>query len=170
MPNWCEGSLKVRGKPADILRFVKEGLNVYTDSMDAPMDKDLWLKIKNYGNEVIIFFDYNNIPKYSSIYIEGTVRAFILWESLNDIFVDVTKQIEMVPFGFKQAWGINPEEFVPIADKYDLDIRLYGIENGMGFVQDYEILDRGQNIINRAPIYASYDEYEWDCPFPWMGG
>lgn len=30
MPNWCEGSLRIRGKYEDVIRFFKEGINAYT--------------------------------------------------------------------------------------------------------------------------------------------
>ena len=34
MPNWCEGTLKVRGEFADVKRWVEENLSVYRTEIE----------------------------------------------------------------------------------------------------------------------------------------
>lgn len=173
MPNWCKGSMKLRGKPENILRFVKEGLDLYVGDNSDLVDKSVWLDIQQYGSgNIEVFFINKNIPPYELIHINGTSRAFIRSDECSGIFMDLSENPEtiIVVLAIKQAWGYRPAEFRDIAKKYEIDIRLYGIEQGMGFVEDYEILDNGDTFNDLGPVYDSYDDFRWNCPFPWIGG
>ena len=35
MPNWCEGTLKIRGEKENILSFIKEGTNILKRYMEC---------------------------------------------------------------------------------------------------------------------------------------
>lgn len=174
MPNWCEGSLKLKGKPMDILRFIKEGLNVYEHDFRAPgehtsivMDKDKWLEIVENENIAEVYFDRDDI------YIEGTQRAFInlVYTGLvkRECVIDLKKEIEICVLHISQAWGFKEDDWVEIAKKYNLDIRLTGIEQGMGFMEDLIITKDGE-VTDLSPAYESYADYEWNCPIPFLGG
>lgn len=170
MPNWCEGSLKLRSKGVDILRFIKEGLNVYEN--DTPIEKDKWLEIKDNNNEVEIFFNRD------TIYVEGTNRAFInnrysinpYYEEYFVLHKDSDDEVLCLPVS--QAWGFRTGEWIAIAEKYGLNIWLYGVEQGIGFVESYRIdLFEGEaHFIDMSPTYKNYKDFLWRCPIPWLGG
>lgn len=174
MPNWCEGSLKLRGKPMDILRFIKEGINVYeydyrsfSEPTSTVLDKDKWMEFDEDENSAIVYFNKDDI------YIEGTKRAFINLAygglAKRECYVDMKKETEVCVLHISQAWGFEATEWIEIAKKYNLDIRLTGIEQGMGFMQDLIITKDGE-VTDLSPNYKDYDDFEWSCPIPFLGG
>ena len=165
MPNWCEGTLKVRGNPQNILRFINEGLNVYTVN-DEKLDKKEWLEIHDNGGSFEVFFNKKDI------YVEGTKRAFINLSSISNEYVDINKkaEFEVCCFAVSQAWGFKKEDWMAIAKKYCIDIKLYGIERGMGFVEDWLITDCGETFIDNSPVFEDYKDFLWNCPIPFLGG
>lgn len=179
MPNWCEGSLKLRGKYADILRFFEEGVNAYKydDSKNMKnisglstklIPKEEWCEIEEFDGETIIS---NKLESAGWIYIEETKRAFIeedycsysIYRGKND-----TDCIFALPF--KQAWGIRQQDWIDIAKKYNLEIKIFGIESGAGFWCTFHVLKDGVIMENNFQQYQDYKDYVWNCPLPWMGG
>lgn len=174
MPNWCEGSLKLKGDPKDILRFINEGLNVYEYDYRAlherssnVMDKSKWMSIVDNTDSVEIYFDHDEI------YVEDTQRAFInlVYTGLakRELYIDKHKNPEICVMHVSQAWGFRDENWIEIAKKYNLDIRLTGIEQGMGFMEDL-IITRDGEVTDLSPSYKDYDDFEWNCPIPFLGG
>lgn len=159
MPNWIKGTMKLRGKRENIKRFFKEGL-----------DASSWLKPEDRENQVIddsegseLDFSFRNEP-----HIKGTRRAFITDENAY-----MVEDEGVVCVDVKQAWSFNADrenedlkKWKSISDEYDLDIKLFGIESGMEFEQEIIILR------NRRPIITEkqYEDWEWECKFPNMGG
>ncbi len=91
MPNWCEGSLKVRGRLKDVKRFFLENIknNANAKEGDVPV-------IDRSSCEDEFFIEFGNEP-----YINGTTRAFILSD-----FVEMhEKEYGTACVNFKQAWG-----------------------------------------------------------------
>lgn len=168
MPNWCTGSLKLKGNGNNILRFIKEKLNVYETLAETPLDKKEWLKIEEDDNEVNVYFHKDDI------YIEDTNRAFLnLSYDMHGptwFIIDKDKPVDVCAFLVSQAWGFRISDWTQIAKEYDLDIKLYGIECGAGFVEDYIITDHGETVIDNSPQFTDCDDYAWNCPFPWIGG
>ena len=171
MPNWCEGTIKIRGKTENIVKWLKEGLNKYEFDYETnelkPIDKDIWQYIHEEDGIISIELDLDS--RGQDVAIEETTRAFItsdqVWnlgtnESLNPI----------IYLNFRQAWGIRPIEFVKLAKKYKLDFNLYGIERGAGRIDAYEIFNNGEAVVDNSKIFAFYSDFFWECPFPWMGG
>ena len=66
----------------------------------------------------------------------------------------------------RQAWDFPEEEWTEISKKYDVDLRLYGIERGMQFCQELEII-KGEVKLSKEKKYKNWD---WECPFPYLGG
>lgn len=66
----------------------------------------------------------------------------------------------------KQAWSFDTDQWVAISKKYDLDIRLFGFECGMQFMQSIEIIN-GELTIDEC---IECDDYVWECPMPLLGG
>lgn len=151
MPNWCEGSLKIRGEKEKVMKFFKEGLDVTGE------DERAGRKIQDF----VGFYD-DCVAVDGVVYINGTSRAFI--EPSEFYWNEDGIQLETITI--KQAWDIEPEDFLSIAKKYGIDIRIQAFEKGMEFARDVEIV--GGEITKDETI--KYDDYIWDCPMPNMGG
>lgn len=153
MPNWIEGSLKLRGKNEGLKKFFTEFVEPSTfcgkeipDSYAKINEEEGWCEV-----------DIRNEPC-----IKGVHRAFLggndyaCWEdTYNIIVLDV-----------KQAWDFSAEEFAVISKECGLDIRLYGFECGMEFCREIEII-KGEITINNT---IEYDDWTWECPMPNLGG
>lgn len=170
MPNWCEGTLKVRGSTENIVKWLKEGLNKYEYNYETGeqklLDKNAWQYIHEEDGFVTIDLDLNS--RGHDAYVENTERAFVSSDQTWNLKAD--GEIEVLYLQFKQAWCIKPEEFAALAKQYQLDFNLYGIEMGMGFICEYEIFNHGEAIVDNTKTFKSYDDFLWYCPFPYMGG
>ena len=154
MPNWIEGTMKVRGKAENLMRLFENAFETL-DNGTYRADKDIYSESVDY-----------NIK--SSLYIEGSRRAFTS-QSFN-VYVDFN-EYQTVSFPVKQAWSWTPEEgseqrWINLAKKYGVDIRLQGFECGMQFYQDLEIVN-GEIVTDNV---VQYDDWEWECPMPNLGG
>ena len=156
MPNWIEGTMKLRGKREDIARFFREGL----EPSNWPKPEDRENQVVEHGNDEYLDFSFKNMP-----YIVGTRRAFI-----TDSSAEMEEDEGIVCVDVKQAWCFTTEgkvdEWKEISQKYNLDIRLYGIECGMAFTQEAIIVRGKSPIVNEK----RYEDWGWECPFPNMGG
>lgn len=151
MPNWIEGTMKLRGKRENIARFFREGLEDRKNKVTDNSGND-WLE-----------FSFKNKP-----YIIGTKGAFI-----KDSFIYMVGDDGVVSVDIKQPWAFATvseldglQRWMDISNKYNVDIRLYGIERGMEFTQEI-IIVRGKDPINNV---KQYEDWDWECPFPNMGG
>lgn len=183
MPNWVEGSLKLRGKYDDIMRFFEDGINVYqhkwdfekNESIESILDKSVWLRM---DESVISGRQHPSFPDglreceiYLSsdepyVYVEGTNRAFLDGDQY--IYVSERKDSDTVaPMRIRQAWDFRDENWVEIAKKYNCDVRLWGSECGMCFERIVDISRDGT--INMS-VTNKYSDWEWEAVFPWMGG
>ena len=151
MPNWCEGSLKIRGEKENIIKFFKEGLDV------TGTDKRAGRKIQEF-----VGFDEDCVVIEGIVYINDTKGAFI---EPSEFYLS-EDGLQLGTLTVKQAWDIDPEDFLSIAKKYSIDIRIQAFERGMKFARDVEIV--GGKITKDETI--EYDNYIWDCPMPNMGG
>ena len=159
MPNWIKGTMKLRGKREDIAKFFREGLdasewNVLRNKEDKIIDK---------SGDDYLEFEFKDEP-----HIVGTRRAFI-----TDDYAYMEKDEGIVCVDIKQAWSFNAtvdssdlERWKSISDKFNIDIRLFGIECGLEFTQEIIII-RGKEVIENV---KQYEDWEWECPFPNMGG
>lgn len=159
MPNWIEGTMKLRGKREDITRFFREGL----EPSNWPRPEDRENQVVENGDDKYLDFSFRNEP-----HIIGTRRAFI-----TDSGVEMEKDEGIVCVDIKQAWSFNAtsdssdiKEWKSISDKYNIDIRLFGIECGIEFTQEIIII-RGKEVIENV---KQYEDWKWECPFPNMGG
>lgn len=155
MPNWIEGTLKARGKRENIRRFFLEGCVILCDSGEkSPEDR---------SNDSRLWIDFHGSE---DIYIEDTRRAFI---SCDEVYMEEEEGVICV--NVRQAWAFDGQtgdldRWKAISDQFDIDIKLFGIERGMEFVQEVIILREGKNIVN----FKTYEDWDWECPFPCMGG
>lgn len=159
MPNWIKGTMKLRGKREDIRRFFREGL----DASNWPKPEDRENQVIDKSGDDYLDFSFHNEP-----HIKGTRRAFI-----TDDFMYMDDEEGVVCVDVKQAWAFDAgretkdlKNWKAISDKYNIDIKLFGIECGMQFTQEVIIIRGRRPIANER----EYEDWNWDCPFPNMGG
>ena len=151
MPNWSKGCLKVRGKAANVKKFVLEGLQ--------PVDF--------FGNALpkLELSDLGEVDTDKDCWIEGTTRGFV-----ENLYVDFSfvedDETFTATLDAKFAWAADAEELSALCKKYSVDMKLYAFEKGMGFNQDILIV-KGE-IINNLTI--NFEDYNWECICPTVGG
>lgn len=153
MPNWIEGTLKLRGASENLKRFFSEGL-----------ESSSWFGEETpLGDFVECDFDgeYCEVNLKNEPHVCNTRRAFITGS-----YVGWEKAYDTVAVEVKQAWSFDTDQWIAISKKYDLDIRLFGFECGMQFMQSIEII-KGELTIDEC---IECDDYVWECPMPLLGG
>ena len=151
MPNWSEGCLKVRGKAANVKRFILEGLK--------PVDF--------FGNDLpkLELSEIGEVDTENVCWIEGTDRGFVENLCVDFSFVDDDETFTAL-LDTKFACGVDAEELLTLCKKYSIDMKLYAFEKGMEFNQDILIVDG--EIINNLTI--KFEDYNWECLCPTVGG
>ena len=151
MPNWCAGTLRVRGRQKDLQNFVLKGLK--------PCDI--------FGNEHIKLEldELGYVCCNEKCWIEGTTRGFV-----NDLDVYFEEEeddsIQTIAIDAEFAWNINSEELLKVCQKYHVDMRIYAFEQGMEFNLEIEII----NGKITKDSYFAFQDYKWECICPNMGG
>ena len=156
MPNWIEGTLKLRGSTENLKRF-------FTDFLGSP---SYGIKPEKQIEE-LVETNFESTERWHEVdikdltYIKGTIRAFldpceVYWEG----------EQGTIALSVRQAWTFVPEEFAAISKECELDVRLFGFECGMEFCQEVEIIG-GEVIFDNT---IQYDDWYWECPMPRLGG
>jgi hypothetical protein len=150
MPNWIEGTMKVRGNSENLKNFIE-------NAIEANIGKN------EYGTDV----EYD-IP--DSSYIIGSRSAFVREQCYCYIDYSLDKnQTIIIPI--RQAWSFTPCEgaeqlWINLAKEYSVDLRLQGFECGAKFYQDFAVVN-GEITINEV---KHYEDWDWECPMPQLGG
>lgn len=156
MPNWCEGQLKIRGKIADLKNFVLNALE--------PVD----CTGANTG-EILITGEDDNFFETSyiehSVWLKDTRRHFCDIDSI-DVYADDPETPTILVVPMRAAWCIDADGLLVLCQKYNVDMKIQGFEQGGMFSQIIEIVDG--EIIQDETI--EYDDWDWDCPCPLLGG
>ena len=156
MPNWCEGTLKVRGTFENLKKFVMNGLQPVADlGCDTT-------PLEVFNNDETYFFA---ISHSSHLYIKHTHRHFCESKYI-EFCVDEPGEITILTLPMKAAWGMNANGLLNCCVEFHLDMKIQGFERGMEFSQIIEIVDG--SIIQDDEI--KYDNWNWDCPCPDLGG
>ena len=113
----------------------------------------------------ISYFNGNDEGCRGWTYVEDTKRAFISSGEIL-IYEDSSKNQIIGTCRINQAWTFEEDDWIDISKKYNVDVRLYGLECGMCFGTEMEIR-KGEVIFIKDIIY---DDWDWECPFPDMGG
>ena len=156
MPNWCEGTLKVRGTIKDLKNFVLNGLLPVKPigATKEPLSLD--------GEDETSLY-ISSVP--DTLYIKGTRRAFCEPDYI-EVYSNEPNDKKILTMPFKQAWAILSDNLLEVCKEFNIDMKIQGFERGMRFSQIVEIVDG--EIIQDEEI--KYDDWEWDCPCPDMGG
>lgn len=167
MPNWCEGNMRLRGKPEDILSFLKNELTCcgYNRGMMDVVERVPEFEEK-YGLIKLKFPEDMKDLLFKSIYIQGTRRNFAKDDEMSiEVDPDEDVTIAYIP-DFKAAWDIDPEPYVKKSKKYGIDIKIFGFEMGMQFERIVEVV-QGALVRNQK---IEHGNWRWDCAFPMLGG
>lgn len=149
MPNWCVGTLKVRGEKSNLERFVFEGLKPvgFLGDLKEPLNRDKW----------------GDIHTKESCWIEGTRRGFVRGLEL---YLSEIEDDGIIALDAEFAWCIDVEGLQKACQKYNVDMRMYAFEQGMQFNQEVEIIN-GEITIDDE---ITFDDYKWECICPDLGG
>jgi len=161
MPNWVEGTMKLRGRCENVERFLKEAV--------APLGYDVL------DEEGRIEFESTSACFSATIFGTHYLKEKGFWALIDggyDIFS--TEKSITACLRVRFAWSFvrdtdgedGIDKWKKLSKKYDLDFRLYGFERGGQFAQEL-IVERGKEPILKE---WGYKDWEWDCPFPYMGG
>ena len=154
MPNWICGDLKVRGTKENIKKFLIEGL-ISTGSKIRPeiIRDDTW--------------KFSIRSNTDFFYIKDTRRSFIEKEEIHTYINDWEDDEErVIVLEYKSAWGIDVVGLVNLSKEFNIDFKILGFELGMEFNQDVEIIKC--EVIKNEEI--TFDDYEWECIRPHIGG
>lgn len=149
MPNFAEGTIKLRGRAENIksaLKYMFKAVGNVTIEEDT-------------DGELITFTSSD-----SYFYINGTKRAFIDSKSFEIHLDDDFLIIELN--NFMQAWHAIPDDYTKISEKFNVDIKIFTFEQGMQFTQEIEI-SKGKIL---KDIVRKYDNYRWEVAFSNLGG
>lgn len=168
MPNWAEGSLKIRGSIKNIKRFLDEGIQKkVVNTFGKEMDEDI-VYFNDWSDECGIEYEYHFV---STSHIKHTSRAFIDPEIVKYgeyayLNGKSTEDIDTIALPFKQAWKAEAKSFEGISKEYGIDIAIHTFEKGAEFEQD--ILIEGGKIVKDEII--EYDNYLFESALPMLGG
>ena len=149
MPNWCVGTLKVRGKKSNIERFVFEGLKPvgFMGVEKEPLKQNEW----------------GDVHTKEDCWIEGTYRGFV--DGI-DVYLSELEDVDIIALDARFAWCVDTEGLQKACQKYKVDMRMYAFERGMQFNQEVEIIDGEITMDDKI----NFDDYKWECTFPELGG
>lgn len=156
MPNWCEGTLKVRGTIRDLKNFVLNGL-IPVDHFGREKET------LSFDGEDETSFYVLSVPH--TLYIKGTIRAFCEPDYI-DVSSDDSNDKAILTMPFKQAWAILANKLLEVCKEFNLDMKIQGFEKGQKFSQIIEIVDG--EICQDEEI--KYNDWYWECPCPDLGG
>ncbi|MDA2567487.1 hypothetical protein PDQ34_26640 [Bacillus cereus] len=157
MPNWCEGTFKVRGTKEDVRKFLLEALTPIPNGFFEQTPAEKIVEEDEY--EILI-------KSENTFHIKGTRRNFIE-SNIQHYFEDDEDKLEIcVLEDYKAAWGIDAAPLAILSKEYNVDIKIYAFEKGMEFNQDVEI-HKGEIIKN---VEIEFADYMWECINPNMGG
>ncbi len=168
MPNWAEGSLKIRGPIKNIKRFLDEGIQKKKlNTFGKEMDENI-VFFTDWSDECGIEYEYHFV---STSHIKHTWRAYIDPEIVKYgeyayLGGKSTEDINTIALSFKQAWRAEAKSFEKISKEYGIDIAIHTFEKGSEFEQD--ILIKDGEIVKDEII--EYDNYQFESALPMLGG
>lgn len=155
MPNWCQGTLKVRGEYDNLKAFLENALDecsYYGNPPEGPL------------LEVAEMPEYADITLRRMAHLKNTSRGFV--EEDTDILLEKKTEKQIIFLAAQFAWDIKTEELQWLSQEYGVDLKITAFERGAQFERDIEIV---QGFISLDSV-KEYQDYEWMCPCPTMGG
>ena len=127
MPNWCEGNIRVRGTYIKIVKFFKENLKALKYDKKGTI-QDIPVTVGKDSDYYTVICKPDDDCQ-DEFWINGTNRQFIDTKEIEliDYSDDEFQEIVICIDGFKGAWNIDLEHFGPMAEKYGVDIKIFGL-------------------------------------------
>lgn len=177
MPNWCFGCLKARGTKENLINFLDNGISMMkfsaTENSNVVINENFY-KLEDQDDDYyeIIW----QVSDHGWLYIKDTNRAFVddgcYWHPSR--LMKFYDNCWMLYFPINQAWNYRTEDWEELSEKYNINFRFYGIESGIGFTRDVEIINghAERDLTSRYQLNNAnyYDDFIWECPFPELGG
>lgn len=91
---------------------------------------------------------------------KGYAKKFDSLEEAEDV------PIQTIALDVEFAWAIRSDELLKVCQKYHVDMRIYAFERGMEFNLEIEII----NGKITKDSYFAFQDYNWECICPHMGG
>ena len=151
MPNWSKGCLKVRGKAANVKKFILECVKPIVPNSNGLLKLEI--------------SDLGEIESKGVCWIEGTKGGWVENLLVDFSFVEDDETFTAT-LDAKFAWAADAEELSALCKKYSVDMKLYAFEKSMRFNQD--ILIVGKEILRDNRI--AFEDYNWECICPTVGG
>lgn len=155
MPNWCQGTLKVRGEYDKLKAFLENALNECAYVGEPPEGPLL---------EVEEMSEYVYVTLRRMAHLKDTSRGFV--EEDTDILLEKKAGKQIIFLDAQFAWDIKTEELQWLSQEFGVDLKITAFEQGAQFERDIEIV---QGFISLDSV-KEYQDYEWMCPCPTMGG
>lgn len=155
MPNWCAGTLKVRGSFVNVKKFILEGMPPVSF-----LGEDRKLEIATEDETTFCISEIKD-----DLWLRGTRRHFCNPDYI-EVYADSPDETVTIALPFRAAWAIEAEKLLALCQNFDVDMKVQGFERGMEFSQIVEIVDK--KIVHDEEI--EYDDWTWDCPCPNLGG
>lgn len=162
MPNWCIGNLKIRGKVPDIMMFLNCGIYGYQfrliDNQELSVTER---KVEPYTID---------LPEGFKFYVQqGNIlktRVFIDPENILDEVCECLDEQIIVYIKIECPWRFPTSNFRNLSEDYQIDFAFYGFERGDCFNQDVEII---KGVVTKDK-YLTFNDYDWECISPTLGG
>lgn len=124
MPNWCAGTLRVRGTKENLTKFVLEGLRPVT----------------YIGQEIEpLKFDNCGCIECKRCWIKGTYRGFVVD---SHVYFDDLEDEEETTIGLDTefAWGISAEELLNSCKQYNVDMGIHALNVECSSIKSLKLL------------------------------
>lgn len=164
MPNWCEGNIRFCGTKKNIKNFIENEIVYVLPHGENPIEVKPTIEEDKYS--MVLYPPEGEMR--DSFYFRNTMRNFIFSGTIEVGWPDAEEDEEIVVIldDFNSAWAFRSDGWADHAKKYNIDIRMVGFEQGMQFSQIMTIMRDGSVTDN----VEHYVDWNWDCPFPNMGG
>lgn len=153
MAKWCVGTLKIRGKKDNVANFMLNNFKIVEEDFSS----------KNY-------FEKHDLDKTihikDTIYIDGLDAQLKNGQLIDFWFYNSQEDIKVLHLEVEFRYDIVADDLLKLAKKYNLDFKIYAFECGFEFNRDVEIVNN--QIIKDEKI--KFNDYEWECICPTLGG
>lgn len=163
MPNWCEGKLKIRGNRENIVRFIEEGLICIEN--DKETEKLTQIEVFADGS-MNIKINKRSGSEVNWLWIKNSQRNFIDLDDEISIKESREPNKYITILNLRGAWDIDVQALLKLSGKFKLSFKAYCFESGACFNKDI-IITNGRLVKNQI---IEFEDYEWECIDPTIGG
>jgi hypothetical protein len=166
MPNWCEGTLRIRGKVKDIIQMFFDNLEIVTyTGENARKSTPIKDDVSVYWNcEARSYFEFYGL-KEGVVYFKDSKRLMVN-EGEFEYRKDELDEVRSCAMDVQQAWRLDVKYLAELSGKYNLEMKITGFELGQEMVQ--RIYVKNGEVLENEEI--EYEDWYFDCICPRLGG